>query len=153
MATTARRQIAGRYRLGALLGEGAMSTVSRAHDTLLDRPVALKLLKPAFAQDADFVERFYAEARAAARIVHPHVVSIFDVVSEPKADGVVLELIDGPSLAHVLATAGPLGDEDAIGYGRAIAQALGAAHAQGLVHGDLKPANLLVTADGRLKVP
>ena len=152
MATTARRQLAGRYRLGELLGEGAMSTVSRAHDILLDRPVALKLLKPAFAADPGFAERFYAEARAAARIVHPHVVSIFDVVSEPKADGVVMELIDGPSLATVLATAGPIGVEDAVAYGRAVAQALNAAHAQGIVHGDLKPGNLLLSSDGRLKV-
>lgn len=152
MATTARRRIAARYRLGALLGEGAMSTVSRAHDELLDRPVALKLLKPAFAADEGFVERFYAEARAAARIVHPHAVSIFDVVSEPNADGIVMELVDGPSLAQVLASEGPRGDEEAIVYGRGIAQALGAAHAQGLVHGDLKPANLLVAPGGRVKV-
>ena len=152
MATTARRQIAGRYRLGELLGEGGMSTVSRAHDVLLDRPVALKLLKPAFAADPDFVQRFYAEARAAARIVHPHVVSIFDVVSEPEADGVVMELIEGPSLAEVLAARGRVSGEDAIGYGRSIAQALGAAHAQGIVHGDVKPGNLLLTPDGHLKV-
>ena len=141
----------GRYRIDALLGEGAMGTVSRGLDTLLARPVAIKILKSAYGRDAESVERFYFEARMAARIVDAHVVAIYDIVSEGSTHAIVMECVDGPSLATVL-TGGVLDETRAIAYARQIAAALCAAHAHELVHRDLKPANVLINGSGILKV-
>lgn len=144
--------LGGRYRIDALLGEGATGTVSRGHDTLLGRPVAIKILTSAYGRDAEIVERFYVEARTAARIVDAHVVAIYDIVSDGSTHAIVMECIDGPSLATVLKGGGTLNETLAIEYSRQIARALGAAHAQQIVHRDLKPANVLRTAAGVLKV-
>ena len=144
--------LGGRYRIDALLGEGATGTVSRGHDMLLGRPVAIKILTSAYGRDADIVERFYIEARMAARIVDAHVVAIYDIVSDVNTHAIVMECVEGPSLARVLKDAGALQETRAIGYARAIARALGAAHAQQIVHRDLKPANVLVNASDTLKV-
>ncbi|MDP9017699.1 MAG: protein kinase [Candidatus Eremiobacteraeota bacterium] len=152
MATAARKQIGGRYRFGMLLGEGAMSTVSCADDEFLERKVALKLLKPVYASDPDFVDRFYAEGRSAAKIVDPHVVAIYDVLNERSTHAIVMEYIEGPSLADVLKLRGTLEEDEAISYARQTAQALASAHAQGILHRDIKPANLLLSRDGQLKV-
>jgi serine/threonine-protein kinase len=152
MAATARRLVNERYRMGELLGEGATATVSHAFDELLRRDVAVKLLKPAFAQDATTVERFYAEARAAAGLVDPHVVSIYDVLADGRLHAIVMEYVDGPSLAAVLKREGTLDEPRAIGYARQIAQALGAAHGRGIIHRDVKPANVLLTPDDAVKV-
>ncbi|GAC1391630.1 MAG: Stk1 family PASTA domain-containing Ser/Thr kinase [Vulcanimicrobiaceae bacterium] len=152
MATVARKKIGGRYRFGMLLGEGAMSTVSCADDELLERKVAVKLLKPVYASDPDFVERFYAEARAAAKIVDPHVVAIYDILNEANAHAIVMEYVEGPSLADVLKQRGTLEEDEAISYARQTAQALAAAHGQGILHRDIKPGNLLLGRDGQLKV-
>jgi len=142
----------GRYRIDALLGEGATGTVSRGYDTLLGRSVAIKILKSAYGRDAEIVERFYVEARMAARIVDAHVVAMYDIVSDGRTHAIVMECVEGPSLATVLKEAGALEETRAIGFARQIAAALGAAHAQQLVHRDLKPANVLVNPAGVLKV-
>ncbi|GAC1498139.1 MAG: hypothetical protein NVS1B2_20810 [Vulcanimicrobiaceae bacterium] len=144
--------LAGRYRIDDLLGEGGTGSVRRAQDTLLGRTVAIKMLAPTYARDASFVERFYAEARLAARIVDPHVVAIFDIVSDDATHAIVMECIDGPSLAGVLARGGHLDEARTIDYARQILAALRAAHAQDIVHRDLKPANVLVAPSGALKV-
>ena len=144
--------LGGRYRIDALLGEGATGTVSRGHDMLLGRPVAIKILTSAYGRDAEIVERFYVEARTAARIVDAHVVAIYDIVSDGSTHAIVMECVDGPSLARVLKDAGALDETRSIGYARQIARALGAAHAQQMVHRDLKPANVLVNASDTLKV-
>ncbi|GAC1396105.1 MAG: Stk1 family PASTA domain-containing Ser/Thr kinase [Vulcanimicrobiaceae bacterium] len=144
--------LAGRYRIDDLLGEGGTGSVRRAQDTLLGRTVAIKMLAPTYARDASFVERFYAEARLAARIVDPHVVAIFDIVSDDATHAIVMECIDGPSLAGVLARGGHLDEARTIDYARQILAALRAAHAQNIVHRDLKPANVLVAPSGALKV-
>jgi len=151
MPRTASRLLGGRYRVASLLGEGAMSTVSRGTDELLQRPVAMKLLKPLYASDDDFVERFYNEARSAAKIVHPNVVCVYDVLTDGKAHAIILEYVEGRSLATILAE-GPLSEHQTIVYLRQIAQALGGAHSQGILHRDIKPSNLLVDAQGTLKV-
>ncbi|MEA2663937.1 MAG: eukaryotic-like serine/threonine-protein kinase [Candidatus Eremiobacteraeota bacterium] len=154
MARASGEVLRGRYRLGPLLGEGATGTVSRATDTVLGRDVAVKLLKPAVAADPVLVARFYAEARAAAALVHPHVVGIYDVLAEAE-DGLhalVMEFIDGPSLARVLRESGPLGEARAVAYARQIASALAAAHARGLLHRDIKPANVLLAPGDTVKV-
>jgi serine/threonine-protein kinase len=154
MARASGEVLRGRYRLGPLLGEGATGTVSRATDTVLGRDVAVKLLKPAVAADPVLVARFYAEARAAAALVHPHVVGIYDVLAEAE-DGLhalVMEFVDGPSLARVLRESGPLGEARAVTYARQIASALAAAHARGLLHRDIKPANVLLAPGDTVKV-
>ncbi len=152
MARASGEVLRGRYHLGPPLGEGATGTVLRASDSLLGREVAVKLLKPAFAQDPTLVARFYAEARAAAALVDPHVVGIYDVLAEDDVHAIVMEFVDGPSLARVLRERGPLGEARAVAYGRQIARALAAAHARGLLHRDIKPANVLLAPGGTVKV-
>lgn len=141
-----------RYRIDAALGEGAMGTVVRGEDELLRRPVAIKLLRPAFAADEETVARFYAEARAAARIVDPHVVAVHDVVADGITHAIVMELVDGPSLATILSRERKLPEATALRYARDVAHALAAAHARGLLHRDVKPANALRTPDDGIKV-
>lgn len=144
--------LAGRYLLGQTIGEGAMGTVLRAVDELLGRPVAVKLLRAPYAQDPALVERFYGEARAAASIVDPHVVAVHDVVDDGGEHAIVMEHVDGPSLAAVLRRTGRLDEPRAVRYARDVASGLAAAHARGLLHRDIKPANLLLTPDDTIKV-
>ncbi|HTD33449.1 MAG TPA: protein kinase [Candidatus Elarobacter sp.] len=103
-----------RYRLGALLGEGAVGTVWRAWDEVLQRDVALKLLKPAYAGDERTVARFYREARAAARIAHPNAVLVHDIVAEPERHAIVMEYVAGESLETVLRAEGSVGEARAV---------------------------------------
>lgn len=152
MKSATSRLLSGRYRLGTFLGEGAMSTVSCAHDELLQRTVAIKLLKPAYGKDDAFVARFYAEARAAAKIVHQHVVAIYDIVADGTALAIAMEYVDGGSLADRLDNNRRIAEAQTIDYLRQTAQALAAAHAHGLLHRDIKPANLLLTKTDVLKV-
>jgi eukaryotic-like serine/threonine-protein kinase len=142
----------GRYRLGNLLGEGAVGIVSRAWDEVLRRDVAVKMLKPAYATDARTVARFYAEARAAARLAHPHAVLVHDIVADRAWHAIVMEYVAGVSLERVLASEGRVGEARAVRYGREIAQALAAAHAGGLLHRDVKPSNVLITQSDSVKV-
>lgn len=152
MPRTATRLLGGRYRAGALIGEGAMCSVSCAKDELLGRTVAIKLLKPLFADDAEFVARLYTEARSAAKITHPHVVAVYDLLDDAKTQAIVMEYVDGGSVAEVLARAGTIQEARAIRYLRETAQALSAAHEQGVLHRDIKPSNLLLTAQDNIKV-
>jgi serine/threonine protein kinase len=142
----------GRYRLGSLLGEGAVGIVSRAWDEVLRRDVAVKMLKPAYASDERTVARFYAEARAAARLAHPHAVLVHDIVADRAWHAIVMEYVAGVSLERVLASEGRVGEARAVRYGREIAQALAAAHAGGLLHRDVKPSNVLITQNDGVKV-
>ncbi len=142
----------GRYRLGSLLGEGAAGIVSRAWDEVLHRDVAVKTLKPAYACDARTVARFYAEARAAARLAHPHAVLVHDIVADRDRHAIVMEYVAGISLERVLANEGRVGEARAVRFAREIAQALAAAHAGGLLHRDVKPANVLITQNDSVKV-
>jgi tRNA A-37 threonylcarbamoyl transferase component Bud32 len=152
MASKQRALLGGRYRIGELLGEGATATVSRAADQLLHRDVAIKLLKPTSALDATLLERFYAEARAAAALVDPRIVGIYDILAEGSLHAIVMEYVDGPSLAAVLTREGKIGETRAVRYARRIAQALAAAHARGILHRDIKPGNVLLTPDDDAKV-
>ncbi len=144
MESAGRLVLGGRYRLGPLLGEGAMATVSRGYDVLLDRDVAVKILRPEYARDESLIQRFYAEARAAAGLLDRHIVTIYDVPAEADLHAFVMEFVDGPSLAQLLARDGPLGEARTVTYARQIAQALAAAHSGGILHRDIKPANVLV---------
>jgi eukaryotic-like serine/threonine-protein kinase len=146
------RILDGRYRLGSLLGVGGMARVYLASDRVLERPVAVKVLSPPYAQDPVFVERFRREARSAARLSHPNIVAVFDSGADADQHYLVMEYVPGQSLAELLASRGRLAPRWAAGLGAEVCAALAAAHTQGLVHRDVKPANVLVGDDGRVKV-
>jgi eukaryotic-like serine/threonine-protein kinase len=149
------RLVAGRYRLDAVLGRGTMGTVWSAHDEVLGRPVAIKevLLPPGIPDaEADALrERSLREARAIAALSHPNVVTLYDVAREGSAPFVVMELVASRSLAE-LTRDGPLPPQQVAAIGTAVAAALQAAHAAGITHRDVKPGNVLVAHDGRIKL-
>jgi hypothetical protein len=142
----------GRYQLGSLLGVGGMARVYLAIDRVLERQVAVKVLSPPYAQDPVFVERFRREARSAARLSHPNIVAVFDSGSDAGEHYLVMEYVAGQSLAELLARQGRLAPRRAAELAVEVCAALAAAHAQGLVHRDVKPANVLVGDDGQVKV-
>ncbi|MGH9268704.1 MAG: protein kinase domain-containing protein, partial [Acidimicrobiales bacterium] len=148
------RVIAGRYRLEAPVGEGGMATLWRAFDEQLDRVVAVKLLRPQFGADPGFAARFRNEARAAGSLAHPNVVPVYDYGTDPEHGDqyIVMQLVDGRDLASVLRQRGPLEVDEAMFIGAAVADALDAAHRQGLIHRDIKPGNILLTANQRVLV-
>ncbi|MBV9736850.1 MAG: Stk1 family PASTA domain-containing Ser/Thr kinase [Candidatus Eremiobacteraeota bacterium] len=141
-----------RYRLDAKLGEGGMATVYCGTDTLLRRRVAIKVLRSQYAGDHEFVRRFYQEAESAARLQHPNIVNTFDVGREGDTYYIVMELVDGPSLADLIASDGKIPEPVAIDYATQICNGLAYAHRQGLLHRDIKPANILVTQDDVVKL-
>ena len=141
----------GPYEVTALLGSGGMGEVYRARDTNLGRDVALKVLPTAFALDPARVARFRREAQVLAALNHPHIASIYGLEESPGGLGLVLELVDGPTLADRLVH-GPLPLDEAWPIARQISEALEAAHDHGIVHRDLKPANIKVRDDGMVKV-
>lgn len=140
-----------RYRLDRKLGEGGMATVYGGTDTVLRRRVAIKVLRPQYAADAEFVRRFYQEAESAARLSHPNIVNTYDVGREGETYYIVMELVDGASLAEIIAD-GPLPEPVAIDYAAQICNGLAYAHRAGLLHRDIKPANILVTKDDVVKL-
>jgi tRNA A-37 threonylcarbamoyl transferase component Bud32 len=153
--------IGGRYRLEAQIGRGGMSTVYRAFDTVLERPVAIKLMHREIAADSDQLERFRREARSVAQLNHPHVVTVIDAGEEPSTDDehpgdgcpyIVLEYIEGETLKDVIRREGPLDIPQALAYAIEIARALGAAHERQIVHRDVKPHNVLISAEGGAKI-
>ncbi len=146
------RVIDGRYRVQSHLAEGGMASVYRALDLRLDRPVALKVMRPDLARDADFVSRFRREARASARLAHPHVVSVFDQGEDDDIVFLAMELVEGRTLREVVATEAPLPTRRATEIVDQVLQALTAAHRAGIVHRDIKPENVLISTTGEVKV-
>ena len=141
----------GVYHVLSLLGVGGMGEVYRAHDSRLDRDVAIKVLPRAVAADPERLRRFEREARLLASLNHPHIGAIYGVEEVDGHPALVLELVDGETLADRLRR-GPLPPAETLGLARQLADALDAAHERGIIHRDLKPANLKVTPDGQLKV-
>lgn len=150
------RVIAGRYRLLSLVGHGSMGTVWRAYDEYLRRPVAVKevRLPPGMPEEEadELRERTMREARAIAVLSHPNVVTLHDIAREDDNPFVVMEYVPGSSLADILRVHGPLDDTQAAAVADAVASALQAAHQAGITHRDVKPANVLVAQDGRIKL-
>src|SRR5262245_42432275 len=141
----------GAYRIDAWIGAGGMGEVYRAHDTKLDRPVALKLLPIQVTDDPERLRRFHSEARAASSLNHPNILVIHDFGDLESRPFIVSELVDGETLRRRL-DRGAVAVREAVGMAIQIAGALAAAHARGLVHRDIKPENVMVRTDGYVKV-
>ena len=142
----------GRYRVDDRLGNGGMAIVYRGTDLLLRRRVAIKVLRDQFALDDDFVKRFEYEAQAAARLSHPNVVNVYDFGREGNAYFIVMEIVEGETLASILADGKQIPESVAIDYTTQVAAGLAFAHRQELLHRDVKPANILVTHDDVVKL-
>jgi len=144
--------LGGRYRLVELLGQGGMARIYRAHDNQLDRFVAVKLLRPEYGRDPDFGSRFRHEAQAAASLNHPNVVSVYDYGQDEAGPFIVMELVDGEDLAAIVKRSGALPPRQAARIVAETARALHAAHQRGIVHRDVKPGNIMIDREGRVKV-
>ena len=141
----------GHYDVTALIGEGGMGQVYRATDTQLGRDVGLKILPDAFAADPDRLARFRREAHVLASLNHPNIAQIHGIEKSDDTQALVLELVEGPTLADRIAQ-GPIPLDEALPIAKQIAEALEAAHEAGVIHWDLKPANIKVREDGTVKV-
>jgi len=141
----------GPYEILAPIGAGGMGEVYRAHDSRLNRDVAIKVLPEHLAKDPDALARFRREAMAVAALAHPNILVLYDVGSAQEVQYAVMELLEGETLRERLSR-GPLAWRKVAGFGSAIAEGLAAAHAKGIVHQDVKPANIFLTSDGRVKI-
>src|SRR5450432_823727 len=143
--------ILGQYEIRSPLGAGGMGEVYRAHDSRLDREVAIKVLPESLTADPDRLRRFEQEARAAAALNHPNILAVYQMATHEGVSYMVSELLEGETLRERLRR-GPIPLRKAIDYAVQIAHGLAAAHDKGIVHRDLKPENLFVTKDGRIKI-
>src|SRR4051812_49136798 len=144
--------LSDRYELEELVGTGGMSSVFRAHDRLLDRKVALKILHEQYTADEDYVERFRREARSVAALSHPNIVTVIDRGEHEERQFIVFEYVDGENLKRLIQRRGPAPVSTALELAMQIARGLSFAHQQGLVHRDVKPQNILLNGDGQAKV-
>ncbi len=144
--------LGGRYRLDQVLGQGGMATIFGATDDKLGREVAVKVLRPEYGADAQFVQRFEHEAQAAASLSHPNIVQVYDYGTDTAGPYIVMEQVSGGDLASALGKKGNLPPTAVANMGQQVADALAAAHAAGLVHRDIKPSNILLSPDGRVQV-
>ena len=146
------RTLGGRYHVEGELGRGGMARVYRGTDTVLGRPVAVKVLASQYADDGTFVSRFRREAQAAARLNHPNLVQVYDTGSDDGVHYIVMEYVEARTLADYLAGGGRIMPDRAIELAESVCDALAVAHDQGVIHRDIKPANIMVTRDGHVKV-
>ncbi|MCL2436770.1 MAG: Stk1 family PASTA domain-containing Ser/Thr kinase [Clostridiales bacterium] len=146
------RILAGRYELLDRIGDGGMAVVYKARCRLLNRFVAIKILKPDFIKDVKFIENFKKESQAAASLSHPNIVNVYDVGREGNINYIVMELIEGRTLSDVIKEEAPLDYRRAIEIAKQIASALSLAHKNHIIHRDVKPHNILITQDGTAKI-
>jgi eukaryotic-like serine/threonine-protein kinase len=144
-------QTIGHYEILEKLGEGGMGVVYKAHDTHLDRFVAVKVLPPGKVADPDRKRRFVQEAKAASALNHPGIVHVYDIADEKDVDFIAMEFVAGRTLARLIGRKG-LGLSEALNYAIQAADALAGAHAAGIIHRDIKPSNIMVTDDGRVRI-
>ncbi len=144
--------LGGRYQLRSQVARGGMTDVFLGYDTLLSRSVAIKRLFPEFATDHNFVERFRREATAAANLNHPNIVEVYDWGADFGTYFLIMEYIEGKSLAELISSTGPFGVDQAVEITMHVAAALGFAHSNGVIHRDVKPGNVLISPDGKVKV-
>ena len=144
--------LAGRYELIEKIGDGGMAVVYKAKDRLLNRYVAVKILRPEFTRDAQFIESFRKESQAAAGLQHPNIVNVYDVGKEGNIYFIVMELIDGRPLSDIIEENGPLDYKHVIEIGKQVAAALSIAHKNHIIHRDVKPHNIMITKDGVAKL-
>lgn len=142
----------GRYELEEKIGAGGMAIVYKAKDTLLNRTVAVKVLREQYASDEGFIRRFRREAQSAASLSHHNIVSVYDVGKDGNEEYIVMEYVKGQTLKDIIRTQAPLSADKAIFLVRQIAEALAHAHANHIIHRDIKPQNILVTNEGKAKV-
>ncbi|MEY8295871.1 Stk1 family PASTA domain-containing Ser/Thr kinase [Emergencia timonensis] len=144
--------LAGRYELIEKIGEGGMAVVYKARCRLLNRYVAIKILRPEFTKDAQFVENFKRESQAAAGLQHPNIVSVYDVGKEGNIHFIVMELIDGRPLSDIIQERAPMDYKTSIELIKQVASALSVAHRNHIIHRDVKPHNIMITKDGMAKL-
>lgn len=144
--------LAGRYELIEKIGEGGMAAVYKAKCRLLNRYVAIKILRPEFTKDTQFIENFKKESQAAAGLQHPNIVSVYDVGHEGNIHYIVMELIDGRPLSEIIEEKAPMDYKQCIEITRQVASALGLAHRNNIIHRDIKPHNIMITRDGIAKL-
>ncbi len=141
-----------RYEIKSRIGQGGMSCVFRAEDKILGREVALKVLKEEFSEDEEFVEHFKNEARAAARLTHPNIVAVYDIVDSGKYHYIAMELVEGITLKNYIAKKGVLTNKETIGIAIQAGEGIAEAHRNGIIHRDIKPQNIIISKDGKIKV-
>lgn len=146
------RLLSGRYELLEKIGDGGMAVVYKAKDKLLNRYIAVKILRPEFTKDATFVENFKRESQAAAGLSHPNIVSVYDVGREGNINYIVMELVDGRTLNEVIAEQAPMDYRQVINISKQVAAALRVAHKNKIIHRDVKPHNIMITNDGVVKL-
>ncbi|HEX7254328.1 MAG TPA: protein kinase [Gaiellaceae bacterium] len=144
--------IAGRFELVELIGKGGMSSVYKAHDRMLERIVAIKILHPQFTADEEYVERFRREARSVAQLSHPNIVTVIDRGEDGGRQYIVFECVEGENLKQLVERTGSIPVRDALVLALQMARALSFAHGRGLIHRDVKPQNVLLNADGQAKM-
>ncbi|MDR4946337.1 Stk1 family PASTA domain-containing Ser/Thr kinase [Neobacillus cucumis] len=146
------KRLSGRYKILDMIGGGGMANVYLAHDMILDRDVAVKMLRLDFANDEEFIRRFRREAQSATSLAHPNIVNIYDVGEESDLYYIVMEFVDGQTLKQYIQQNSPLRVEDAIGIMRQLTSAISHAHQNRIIHRDIKPHNILVDHEGNVKI-
>lgn len=146
------KRISGRYKILKMIGGGGMANVYLAHDMILDRDVAVKMLRLDFANDEEFIRRFHREAQSATSLAHPNIVSIYDVGEENDLYYIVMEYVDGQTLKQYILQNSPIPTETALEIMQQLTSAISHAHQNDIVHRDIKPHNILLDKNGNVKV-
>ncbi|MBR4795259.1 MAG: serine/threonine protein kinase, partial [Lachnospiraceae bacterium] len=144
--------LAGRYKILNKIGAGGMSDVYKAIDTLIERDVAIKVLKPEYSEDVNFLTKFHTEAKAAGVLQNPNIVNVYDVGSENKLHYIVMEYVEGITLKTYIEKCERISVKESLAIAIQVANGIRAAHNKGIIHRDIKPQNIMVSIDGKAKV-